>query len=312
MVISVARAGLVAAWRRPGLASLLWAWSLVLALPLTLPAWSWLHGATARAPESDILLQRFSFAAIADLLRADSPLALVVPALVATALVAIVGQALTAGGLIEVLITDDARPFLHRFFRGAGHFFWRFLRVGLYAWLACGVAASSVALAFAPIVSVLGEMTWEPAAHMARAARLPIVALLVLLIAVAFDYARIRVAREGSRHALLAFLRSLWFVVRHPRATLGLWFVMAAALAAIYAAYGAFRAYVPSDTWATILLMAAVQQLTILVAAGLRVALVAGEVAVWERYNPGGRPPVAGRTLQVAGSPPETNAPSRE
>jgi hypothetical protein len=286
LVLTCARNGFLAAWRAPGLAMLLWAWSLLLSIPLTLPAWTWLHGATARAPEADILLERFSFAAVGDLLRADSSFSLLVPAFFATVLVAVVGQALAGGGLIEVLTTDDARPFLHRFFRGAGHFFWRFLRAGIYAWLACGIAVAIFTLAYTPISRALEGMAWEPARYLGQAARLLILALVALLVTLALDYARIRMAREGSRRVLRSILGSLWFVAGHPKATFGLWLVTAIALAALYAAYAAFRSYVPSSTWGLILLMAGVQQLTVIAAAWLRVALLGGEIAIWARLAP--------------------------
>jgi hypothetical protein len=287
MVLTCSRNGLLAAWRRPGLAILLWAWSVLLALPLTLPAWTWLQGGTARTPDADLLLDRFSFAVMGDLLRADPSLNLLVPAFLATALVAVVGQALTGGGLIEVLTSDDARSFLHRFFRGAGHFFWRFLRAGIYAWLLFGIASVIVTVAFGPVSRALEEMDWEPARYLGLAVRLLILALLALFVTLAFDYARIRMAREDSRRALRAFFGSLWFVARHPRATFGVWLVLAVALAVVYAAYGAYRTYVPSNTWVLILLMVVVQQVTLLVAAGVRVALVAGEIGVWDRIGEG-------------------------
>ena len=290
VVLTCSRHGFLAAWRRPGLAVLLWAWSLLLSLPLTLPAWTWLQGRTARTPGADMLLERFNFAVVGDLLRTDSPLALLAPAFFATVLIAIVGQALTCGGLIEVLTSDDARPFLHRFFRGAGHFFWRFLRAGICAWLVFGVAAVIFTLAYTPVSRALEGMEWEPAWYLGLAARLLVLGLLALFATLAFDYARIRMAREDSRRALRTFFASLWFVAAHPRATFGLWVVMAVALAAVYAAYAGFHSYVPSNTWSSILLMAAAQQITVLVAAWLRVALLGGEIAIWARLAPPPQP----------------------
>jgi len=290
MVLTCSRNGLLAAWRRPGLAVLLWAWSVLLALPLTFPAWTWLQGGTARTPDADLLLDRFSFGAMGDLLRTDPSLNLLVPAFLATALVAVVGQALTGGGLIEVLTSDDARSFLHRFFRGAGHFFWRFLRAGIYAWLLFGIASAIFTVAFRPVSRALEEMDWEPAWYLGLAARLLILALLALFVTLAFDYARIRMAREDSRRALRSFFSSLWFVARRPKATFGVWLVVAVLTAAVFAVYLAFCEIVPAVSWATILLALAVQQATILVRAGLRVALIASEIAIWTRMAPAPEP----------------------
>jgi hypothetical protein len=69
-------------------------------------------------------------------------------------------------------------------------------------------------------------------------------------------------------------------------ATVGIFLLIAIALAAVYAAYAAFRGSVPSNTWGLILLMAVAQQATVIVAAWLRVAMLGGEIAVWERLAP--------------------------
>ncbi len=301
MVVSASRNGVLAAWRRPGLAILLWVWSLLLSLPLALPAWTWLQSGTARTPDADVLLDRFTFAVIGDLLRADSSLSLLVPVFLATVFVAIVGQALTGGGLIEVLTSEDARPFLHRFFRGAGHFFWRFLRAGICAWLLFGIAAAIITVAFGPIGRALEGLDWEPAQYLGVAARLLVIALLALFITLGFDYARIRMAREDSRRALRAFFASVWFVAVHPRATLGVWLVMAVATAIVLALHFVLGARLPASGWAGILLALGAQQGVILVRAGLRVALIAGEIDVWTRIVPGA-PAAAGVEPSPAGA----------
>lgn len=289
MVITCARTGLSAASRRPGLASLLWLWNLAFASVLALPVWTWWHGATARAPEADRLLSRFSFSVFGELVRNDPSITTLVSTFWAVALLALVGQAFVAGGTIEVLTSDDARPFLHRFFRGAGHFFWRFLRAGLVGAVAFLPVALVLTAAFGPINRALEEADWEPAWYLGQATFLFLLALLALVVFLALDYARIRMARDDSRRTIRAFFGGVRFVATHPRATIGVWLVIAVLTAVVFALYLAYDEIVPATTWGAILLTLVVQQLTVWLRAGLRVAMVAGEIEVWDRAGDSSR-----------------------
>lgn len=289
MVITCARAGLRQASRRPGLASLSWLWNVAFASTLVLPVWTWWHGATALAPEADVLLTRFSFSVFGELVRNDRSLTTLVSMFWAVGLLALAGQALVAGGTIEVLTSDDARPFLHRFFRGAGHFFGRFLRAGVLAVVVFALAAAIVFAAFGPIGRVLEEVDWEPAWYLGQAAWLLALALLALFATLALDYARIRMAQDDSRRTIRAFLGAVRFVVTHLKATIGVWLLIATPTAIVFAAYVAYTEVVPAATWGAILLMVVVQQLTIWLRAGLRVAMVAGEIEVWTRAGDSSR-----------------------
>lgn len=292
MVITCARNGLHTAWRRPGLVATLWVWNLLFAAVIALPAWTWWHGSTARAPETDILLTRFSFGVMTELMRNDASLNLLITACLTLAAAAAIAQALVAGGTIEVLTSDDARPLLHRFFRGAGHFFWRFLRAAFVGALAFLVGAIVVMAGSRPLSRALAEVDWEPAWYLGQAASLLVLGLLALLVVLALDYARIQMAADDSRRAFRSFFRGAGFVLGHPSATVGLWLVVTLVAASVLALYVAYRAAVPSHTWGLILLMLAVQQATVLARAGLRVAMVGGEIAVARRLPvPGYRLP---------------------
>ena len=56
------------------------------------------------------------------------------------------------GGILEVLGSkEDARVFMHRFFRGGGHFFWRFLRLSVMAFVGGAIVAGVVAAVPEPV-----------------------------------------------------------------------------------------------------------------------------------------------------------------
>ncbi len=303
--MTCARVGLNAALKRPGLASLLWVWNVAFASALALPVWTWWYGSTALAPEADVLLTRFSFSVFAELVRDNAALSLLPPLVFAIAALAFVGQALIAGGTIEVLTTDDGRSLLHRFFRGAGHFFWRFLRAGVLAVVAFALTAAIVSAAFGFIGRALEEVDWEPAWYLGQAAFLSILALLALIVILALDYARIRIARDDSHRTFRAFFGAVRFVATHLKATIGVWFVITVLAAVMFALYLGFSKIVPAATWVAVLLTLAVQQLTVWLRAGLRVAMVGGEVKVWDRAGDSSR-------FEIQGPPVTTELQSSE
>ena len=126
------RAGLRAAARHPKLVCLLWAWYGLLALVPALPAWTWWNGVLGSSPEAASVLKRFDLGVFLDLTARQgmSGLGLLAGAAAAAAAVAFVSSAFAFGGMLEVFGSeDDRRSFMHRFFRGGGHFFWRFFRL---------------------------------------------------------------------------------------------------------------------------------------------------------------------------------------
>src|SRR5512134_27362 len=131
MLTTCLRSGWHAAFGHRALALTLWAWNGLLALAAALATWRWLDAAFAFAPESDKLLERFRLGIVIELLQYDrfSPLSAVNGAAIGLLILAAISNPLVSAGLMEVLVTSDERPMLHRFFRGAGHFFWRFARL---------------------------------------------------------------------------------------------------------------------------------------------------------------------------------------
>jgi hypothetical protein len=140
---------------------------------------------------------------------------------------------------------------------------------------------------------LLEDSPWPPTAVAIGLLGTGLVFGIVVVALLALDVARIRVVREDSPRAVRLYWSSLVLVLRHPLAPLGLWGGNALLLGLLLAAYAAFRTVVPGDTWAGIGLMLVAQQVVMLVRAGLRVALFAGEIALVDRRAP---PPLAPET----------------
>jgi hypothetical protein len=280
-------AGFSQARRRPKLVATVWAWTLLLAAAATAPFARWLGATLPRAPEADLLARRFSFGLLAELLQGAGPaMELVAAAVGGAALLAFLGNPLIAGGVLEVLGSEDDRPFLHRFFRGAGHFYGRFLRLLLLAVLAAAIVAGALAVGLRRALRPLRESAWEPGSFVAGLLSMIVVMAVAAFFWLVLDYARIRVSRDDSRRMLRAFIHALRLVAGHPLKTFGLLIAVGIVLLAAALAYLAFRNAVPSHTWGLIVLMAVAQQAFMLVRAGLRVALLASERELHSRLRP--------------------------
>jgi hypothetical protein len=280
MVASV-KDGLRSAGKHPKLVLLLWAWYGLLALIPTLPAWAWWNGVLGVSPEAATILKRFSFSVYGELVRREgvSGLGLLVAVTGAVLIVTWVSSAFVFGGILEVLGSDgEHRSFMHRFYRGGGHFFWRFFRLSLAASvcavLAVGVVAGPVAIALARFA----DSEWEPAGYLFGLGVAVAVALVAGLFLLALDYARIRAARDDARGMLRAYAGGLGFVLRNLLTTYGVAVPFIVLLAVLMLCYVAYETNAPAAaTWGAIGLLFLVQQAVVLGRVFLRVALVSAE-----------------------------------
>jgi len=273
--------GLRAAGRHPKLVLLIWAWYGLLALIPTLPAWAWWNAALGPSPEAASVLKRFSFGVFADLTRSAgvSGLGLLMSVTVAVAIVALVSSAFVFGAVLEVLGTDDdRRSFMHRFYRGGGHFFWRFFRLALVAGVCLVLVAGIVSAAIVGITSPLTDSEWEPAGYLVGLGNMVALVIVGALFLLALDYARIRVARDGSRSMLKAYVNSLGFVLRRLFTTYGIAIPIVALLAVLMAGYLAYETKAPAaGTWGAIATLFLIHQAVVLGRVFLRVSLVGAE-----------------------------------
>jgi len=280
MIAAATREGLVAARRAPRLAVTLWLVNLALALSAGVPAFLALRSAIGERPGADALADGFSFGILFDLVETQPGLlgGLVLSAVGVAFLGLLVGAAAT-GGTLEVLASRDDRPFAHRFGRGAGRFFVRFVRAGLLAGLVAG-----------PLMAAGGRMRRESGAEVASQlvslGAVLLAGLVVLLALLALDAARIRIVREDARRVLPLLRSGFAVVLGHPVKWLGTWAVNAALGALALALYLAFRHEVPAGTGPLVLLMALAQQAFVLTRAWLRVVLLGSEMALVERLRP--------------------------
>jgi hypothetical protein len=273
--------GLREAWRHPKLVWLLFAWHGLLALVPTLPAWSWCNGVLGASPEAASALKRFDMGIFLDLTagKGINGLGLLTGAAVAVGAIALLSSAFAFGGILEVLAArDDRRPFMHRFFRGGGHFFWRFLRLAAIAGVCLALATGIVSGLQTVAISAASNSEWEPSAYLAGAAGVAVLLVVAAFFLLALDYARIRVSRDDSRSMLKSYFSGLAFVARRLRAAYGIAVAILAIEVVLVLAYVAYEANTPAaGTWAAIASLVLIQQVVVSGRVFLRVALVGAE-----------------------------------
>ena len=282
--------GLRAAARHPKLTWLLWAWYGLLALVPAFPVWRWWNQALGASTEGTAALKRFDLGVFLDLTRSEgvSGLGLMYATVAAAAGVALVSSAFAFGGILEVVgAADDHRPFMHRFFRGGGRFFWRYLRLAIMAVAGALLATGLVSALATAAMEPLRESEWEPGFYLAGALTAAAVLATAGLFLLALDYARVRVARDDSRRMIRAYAAGIGFVVRRAMSAYGIAIAFISLEGAFVVTYLAYETNAPAaGTWAAIAALVAVQQVVVLSRVFLRVAMAAAERAFYEMAVP--------------------------
>ncbi len=284
---AVAR-GVRDATRRPGLVALLWAWNLALAGLVTLPFWVWIYGASSVSPVTDALLDGFDLGVISELIAADARVAQTLFASVGTlVLLALLSGAFVSGGILEVLTSEgDGRPLLHRFFRGAGHFFGRFVRLLVIAGVTALPVVAIVAAALNAATRPLASGGSERAALWGTIAVQAGVGLTVAWFMLALDYARAATVWSGSRSMFRTWLRSLAFVVRRAPGVAAIGLLSALLVSAAFAVTVAYDVAANGRTWFLILGTVLVHEAMLLLRTAVRVGQVSAQASYWKGLQP--------------------------
>lgn len=281
----------------PRLVLLLWGAHLAIAAVAFYPALRLLDRTLANAPAGDEFLRRFSLPLFADVMRSGRAWFEGFGQLLTLVFVlTLLWNVLAAGGALESLLSGDPSRMAHRFGRGAGRFFGRFLRMGLAAVLAALLVAGVLA---GPIFGVRASLAdnAEGAKFWLGLAGVLVALFAILLVQLALDLARIRVARDDVRKGVRVFRQTLRAVLRRPWQVLAIWIPLALCLAAVTALYLGFRTVLPEDGGLLFALFLA-QQLVMIARAAMRVALWSGEIALVEQLWP-----AAPLTARLAAAP---------
>lgn len=187
-----------------------------------------------------------------------------------------------SGGILDRLARQ--RPTrAHGFFGACGVHFWRFLRIGLVAWVLYALLFTFVhGWIFEDAYGRLTrDLTVERTAFVIRMVGYLLFGLLLVVVNVVFDFARIRTVVEDRRSAIGAIVASVRFIGRHPF-RVGTLYVLNAltfiALAAVYALVAPGAPGQGAGMWLTLLL----GQLYILLRHYLKLVFYASQTALFQ------------------------------
>jgi hypothetical protein len=290
-VAAVTREGLVRAWAARRLVLVVWLIHLALAAAAVFPFWWTLGSVLGPLPEADVLRTGIVPGVLTDLAELRPGLLGAFGfTLVAVVVLGLLLGAAVTGGVLEVLRGGDERPLGHRFGRGAGRFFGRFVRLSVVVGICAAIVGGLAVLPFLLLARASLREGWEPGrlAPLGGVAAAGLVTLLALLV---LDASRIHIVRS-DRGVLSGFRAGIGLVWRHPRAWAGTWLVNATLVGLAVALFVLFRQAVPTDRDVLVLAMVLAQQTLVVVRTGLRVALLASESALVERLRPMAAPGV--------------------
>jgi hypothetical protein len=215
----------VLARRNARLVATLWLFNLALALAGALPGWMTLSSLMGSLPAADALGEAFHFGVLSDLSELQPGLVSGFgrAALAALALGLVVALA-TTGGTLEVLTSGDERSFAHRFGRGAGRFFLRFLRLGLITLVTAPIVTG---LSAAPLLALSRQLRRESGSEWLAVSMwllaVAVAGLVLLFVLLVQDAARVLLVRDDERRVRRVLRPALATVLRHPLKWLSVW-----------------------------------------------------------------------------------------
>lgn len=280
--------GLLTPFRRPGLTFLLWAFGFLLVLGPAAVVARFFGDSLGSTMASDTMLNGIDLAVLGQVgqYNRTAVSSLISASMAATLLVGALLGPLVAGGTLEVLTTVDRQSLMHRFFRGAGHFYWRYLRLGMMAAGAIGLLLLGVTLVGSPLVSLAWSSDWEPAGPLASALLLAVCGLVVLFCWMTLDYARIRVVTDDSRVMWRALVGGAGFALRRLVGAGTIVLAFGVALVVLFGLYLAWTSWATFATSAAVAGLFLVQQAVLVARKGLRLGQIEAQLAYWRAQQP--------------------------
>jgi hypothetical protein len=167
------------------------------------------------------------------------------------------------------------------FFAACGTHFWRFLRLGLLAWIAYWILFAHVHwwLFEAIYPWVTRDTTVERSAFAVRLILYLVFGLLLVACNLVFDYARIRTVVEDRHSAIGAVLAGARFVRRHP-STIGLYSLNACLFLVLALAYAVLSPGAPEGLAAWLALL--VGEIYILLRHYVKLLFYASQTALFQ------------------------------
>lgn len=189
------------------------------------------------------------------------------------------------GGILSQL-AQPGRPFAMGSFMGdGGSYFFRFVRLGLLSGTAYYGIYRLACWLFPKIGRITQDVTVEKTALAYHLSGALVIVLMMAVVRLIADYARIATIRERRRSMLLAVLRSLRQVARHPLQALSVLAVLSAMLLLFQGVYSWLAPDVTDRTVVGLLVAVGIGQVYLILRWALRVTLYGAEISLFDEWT---------------------------
>ncbi len=217
---------------------------------------------------------------------------------------------LFAGGIIEVFASADRRFTMRKFWGGCGGYFWRFFRLMWISMIFYAMAIGVYALVMWRIGKADSTATVERPTVIKSFAALLLLLLLISIVNMVFDYARIAAVVNDRRKMFRETFKAAGFAFRHPVSAFGLYLMLGLSGLILFAFFLWLRSLVHQDALGPILLAVLIAQLAMASRMWTRLAYYAGQVDLYQSLVPA---PISAQAQDISlseKSSPETSQPS--
>jgi hypothetical protein len=190
--------------------------------------------------------------------------------------------ALLSGGVIDRFANPQEKRGVRRLLISGGRTFFRFVRLALVSAVLYFLVYKLYGWLFETITEITRETASERVRLMYSLLVHGVIAFLLVLIRISFDYAKIVVVLEERRSMLLSALRGIGLVFFHPARTLGVYLLMLVPLVVVLGIYWLISPGVEQSTTAEILMILLCGQFLMIGRLTIRVSLLAAQLDVYQ------------------------------
>jgi len=200
-----------------------------------------------------------------------------------------------SGGIIATL-TAKHRVSMRRFLNTAGRYFLRYLRLFVILVIVIGLLAAGYGMGLSDIVDRRQENALtDVSSFFWRAGPLFALLVIVSLILMVFDYAKIRTIVDGRRSMFFASLAALKFALRRGLRTASLFYLNLLLVLVLWALYLAVESQFSNATLFSMISLFMVQQLFILSRVWMRLSFFSSQLAFYQAVGGASPSPLQAR-----------------
>ena len=199
-------------------------------------------------------------------------------------IVNLVANTALSGGILEVFTSPDRRFTMRKFWGGCGAYFWRFLRLTMISFIFYALALGLFVLLAWRIVASSKEATVERPTTIKLFAALLLLLLLVSVVNMVFDYARIGAVINDRYTMFRESFKAARFAFKNFVSVSGLYLILSLSGVTLFALLVWFRGLVHQTSLGAILLAVVIGQIAIATEMWMRMAHYAAEVEMYQSF----------------------------